>query len=177
MIETLRCRRRALENSAATALIAASMPPMPRPVRIRHALSAYSPVTVVAMNMPTAISTRQPRIVGRRPKRSARPPSRTEPMAMPTSSIDSTKPSAARSIPHSAAMPGDAKLIERTSNPSSALSATVIATTVICRRLIGDSAMTSRGSAIDLLYPVDRAVRITIQIGIRRIHFGDGPRQ
>ena len=45
-----------------------------------------------------------------------------EPTAIPISSIDSTTPSTARSIPHSAAMPGEAKLIASTSKPSSALS-------------------------------------------------------
>ena len=44
-----------------------------------------------------------------------------EPALMPISSIESTMPSTARSMPHSAAMPGDAKLIERTSKPSSAV--------------------------------------------------------
>ena len=36
MMATLTSRRRVFENSAATALIAASMPPMPRPVTIRQ---------------------------------------------------------------------------------------------------------------------------------------------
>ena len=67
---------------------------------------------------------------------------------MPISSIDSTTPSAARSIPHSAAMPGEAKLIESTSNPSSAFRATVIATTSTCCAVIGEWASVSRGSAL-----------------------------
>ena len=65
---------------------------------------------------------------------------------MPISSIDSTMPSAARSMPHSSAMPGDAKLIDSTSKPSRALSATVMATTITCSRLIEELERTSRGS-------------------------------
>ena len=45
-------------------------------------------------------------------------------------------------------MPGDAKLIESTSNPSSALSAMVSATTVTCKVLIGARAMMSLGSVV-----------------------------
>ena len=83
------------------------------------------------MNMPVAITIRHPSIVGRRPILSARLPSRIEPNAMPMSSIDRTMPSAARLMPHSVAMPGEAKLIDITSKPSSALSATVMTTTTI----------------------------------------------
>ena len=43
-------------------------------------------------------------------------------------------------------MPGEAKLIDSTSKPSSAFSAMVIATTAICSRLIGSLAMMSLGS-------------------------------
>ncbi len=168
MIATFRSRRRVFENSATTALIAASMPPMPRPVTIRHTdrsarrastctpNSANSgvtrppryPVDVVTMTMPVAITTRQPSTVGRRPILSARLPRKIEPSAMPISSIDSTKPSAARLIFHSAAMPGDAKLIDSTSKPSSALRAMVIPTMSTCMVLIGDLAMMSRGSVM-----------------------------
>ena len=103
------------------------------------------------MNMPMAMMTRQPSMVGRRPIRSATPPSRIEPNAMPISSIDSTMPSAARLMPHSAAMPGEAKLIDITSKPSSALSAIVSATTAHCRRLIDWLAMMSLGSVVVML--------------------------
>ena len=44
---------------------------------------------------------------------------------MPTSSAESTMPSAARAMPHSAEMPGAAKALDSTSNPSSALSSTI----------------------------------------------------
>ena len=137
MSDTLKCRRCVFENSAATALIAASMPPMPRPVMTRQIERSTSPVTVVAMSMPSDMTARHPRIVGRRPILSATPPSTIEPIAMPMSSIESTMPSAARSIPHSVAMPGEAKLMERMSNPSSAFRAIVMPTTPICSRLIG----------------------------------------
>ena len=66
---------------------------------------------------------------------------------MPISSIDSTMPSAARLMPHSVAMPGEAKLIDITSKPSSALSAIVTATTKICSALMGACLRVSRGSA------------------------------
>ena len=108
--------------------------------------SGTRPVVVVAMNMPPAMTARQPSIVGRRPTRSASPPSSTEPRAMPISSIDSTMPSAARSMPHSAMIPGEAKLIDSTSNPSSALRPMVMPTTATCSRLIGEREMMSRGS-------------------------------
>ena len=67
-------------------------------------------------------------MVGRRPILSATPPSSTEPNAMPNSSMESTQPSVALSMPQSLAMPGEAKLIDRTSNPSSAFSPTVTST-------------------------------------------------
>jgi hypothetical protein len=47
-------------------------------------------------------------------------------------------------------MPGDAKLMDSTSNPSSAFRPTVIATTTTCIRLIADLAMTSRGSVLTI---------------------------
>ena len=97
---------------------------------MRQAESMAMLVAVVAISMPVDITTRQAMTVGLRPMVSATPPSRIEPMAMPMSSIDSTTPSAARSMPHSVAMPGDAKLIDSTSNPSSAFRATVMPTTV-----------------------------------------------
>ena len=100
------------------------------------------------MNMPTTMIVRHKSIVLRRPTRSASRPRNTEPMAMPINSIASTMPSAARSMPHSAAMPGDAKLIDSTSKPSSAFSMTVIATAATCMRLIGDRDISSSGSLL-----------------------------
>ena len=82
---------------------------------------------VVTMYMPVAMTTRQPSTVGRRPILSARPPRKIEPSAMPISSADSTKPSAVGPRPHSARIPGDAKLIDSTSKPSSAFRPMVIA--------------------------------------------------
>jgi hypothetical protein len=69
-----------------------------------------------------------------------------EPNAMPMSSIDSTMPSAARLMPHSVAMPGEAKLIDITSKPSRALSATVMTTTKTWSALMGAFFRMSRGS-------------------------------
>jgi hypothetical protein len=146
MIDTLRCRCFAFENSAAIALIVASIPPIPSPVMTRQIDRSTRPVTVVAMSMPVAMTTRHPSTVGRRPILSARLPRKTDPIAIPISSIDSTMPSAARSMPHSIAMPGEAKLIDVTSKPSSAFSATVMPTTSTCRRVMAELAITSRGS-------------------------------
>jgi hypothetical protein len=100
MIETLRLRRRRFENSAATALIDANMPPMPRPVNTRHVDSSTMVEDCVAMTNPRTMSPRQPSSSRRRPSRSASPPSTMEPTPMPINSIDSTIPNAARSRPH-----------------------------------------------------------------------------
>ena len=56
---------------------------------------------------------------------------------MPINSIDKTIPSAARSIAHSSAIPGAAKLIDSTSNPCSAFSKMHSATATTCSRPIG----------------------------------------
>jgi hypothetical protein len=133
-----RLRPLLLQISAVTALIAASMPPMPSPVSRRQRPSVVGLLAVVARPMPTAITTRQPSTVGRRPNRSAAPPSTIEPKPMPISSIDSTTPSASRPMPHSLAMPGAAKALDSTSNPSSALSAIISTTAIHCRAVIGD---------------------------------------
>ena len=53
--------------------------------------------------------------------------------AMGRNAMESTKPSAVRAIPHSAAIPGEAKLIESTSNPSSAFNAMVMTMTMIAK--------------------------------------------
>ncbi len=139
MRATARLRVRALASSATMALVQASMPPMPRPVTSRITDRETTLNEKVAANIPVAMTTRQSRMVGRRPMRSARPPSSTDPTAMPISSIESTTPNAARSMPHSAAMPGEAKLIASTSKPSSAFSMMHSATAAICRRPMGAS--------------------------------------
>ena len=174
MIATLMSRRFAFENSAATALIAASMPPMPRPVTMRQVArsasrGSTSPATnsentgstmppttkpeEVAMYMPVAMTTRQPSTVGRRPILSASPPRKIEPSAMPMSSADSTKPSACGPRPHSERMPGDAKLIDSTSKPSSAFRKMVIAMMTTCIIVIGDFSSASRGSLCTMSFP------------------------
>jgi hypothetical protein len=134
--------------------MAASTPPMPKPVSTRHNDRSMTPRDVVAMNIPAVITTRQPRIVGRRPILSATPPRNTEPIAMPMSSIDSTIPRAPRSMCHSEAIPGEANAMESTSNPSNAFSPMVIATTMTCRTLIGQADIVARGSmAVFTLMP------------------------
>ena len=137
-----------LENSAACALIAASMPPMPRPVTRRQLDSTTRSLVVVTMNMPAVINNRQPKMVGRRPIRSAMPPRKTEPRHMPHNSIDRIRPSPAMVVFHSTAMPGEAKLIAITSKPSSALSATVSATITYCRRVMAAVSRVARGSLL-----------------------------
>ena len=73
-------------------------------------------------------------MVGLLPILSATPPSKTDPIAMPSNSVDSTQPSVALSIPHSLAMPGAAKLIDRTSKPSMAFNPTVTITAAHCQK-------------------------------------------
>ncbi len=68
--------------------------------------------------------------------------------------IDSTTRSAARSMPHSVATPGVAKLIDSTSKPCSACSAIHIITAVICCGLMrmrqGESRVIIQGSSSSL---------------------------
>jgi hypothetical protein len=84
---------------------------------------------------------------------------------MPMTSIESTMPSAPRSIPHSLAMPGEAKLMDATSKPSNAFSATVIAITRTCRVVIGDRAITSRGS-FDSMDPAETGMGASLGASI-----------
>ena len=122
------------------------MPPMPMPVTNRNANSAGTVYECAAPNMPSAMATRHPRIIGRRPILSATPPSTTEPMAMPSNSVDSTQPRVALSTPQSLAIPGAAKLIDRTSKPSMALRPTVTITTAHCQTRMAPSSMIDLGS-------------------------------
>src|SRR6478735_6090018 len=149
-----------LVDSAVTALVAARMPPMPRPVMKRQIVRLSTPVAAWAMYMPMAMITRQPSIAGLRPTLSATPPRITEPKPMPISSADSTIPSAARSMPHSLVMPGAANALDSTSNPSSALRKTIRKTTIHCRVLIGLSSTT----AIGLLPPAIPAILFILSL-------------
>jgi hypothetical protein len=146
MRETQRWRRLTLENSAVMAVMADSRPPMPRPVITLQIDNSTTLSTVVTMNMPTAIVNRQPNIVLRRPMMSATQPNRMEPAAIPKSSMERTTPRPALSMPHSLAIPVDAKLMDRTSKPSRPFSPTVIAIMKIWSRLIGARSIVSRGS-------------------------------
>ena len=60
---------------------------------------------------------------------------------MPTSSAERTTLSAARWICHSAEMPGAAKALDNTSNPSSAFSRIISTTTIHCLTDMGLSSM------------------------------------
>src|SRR5271167_401389 len=102
--------------------------------------------------MPTVMATRHPRMVGRRPILSATPPSSTEPTAMPTNSIERTQPSVALSSPQSFAIPGEAKLMDRTSNPSMAFRPTVTRTASHWPALIAPRSMTDFGSLPCILF-------------------------
>jgi hypothetical protein len=55
-------------------------------------------------------------------------------------------PSSERGMPHSAEMPGAAKALDSTSNPSFAFNRTMTATTIHIRTVIGLSLTISRGS-------------------------------
>ena len=124
---------------------------MPTPVTKRVANSALTLVACEARYMPEAMTTRQPRMIGRRPRLSAMLPRTTEPAVIPMSSIASTMPRAPREIPHSAAMPGAAKLIASTSKPSRALSAMHKMTAAICRRVIGTSSRIRCASIVSFI--------------------------
>src|SRR6516164_345805 len=139
-------RQRRLESSAAAALIAARVPPIPSPVSSRQGRRSATPREWAAPNMPTAMAMRQPRMVGRRPTLSATPPSSSDPAAMPNSSMERTQPRVALSMPQSRAMPGDAKLIDSTSKPSSAFSPTVTSTASHCALRMAPSSMMDFGS-------------------------------
>ena len=110
-------------------------------------VSSVTALAAWARYMPAAMTTRQNSMAGLRPSRSATPPISTEPKPMPISSAERTTPSASRGTPHSWVMPGAANALDSTSNPSSALSATIKATTIHCRALMGLSSMMMRGSS------------------------------
>jgi hypothetical protein len=61
-----------LENSATTALMPESMPPMPRPVNTRQMESWTGLAAVVAPSMPAAITIKDPSSAGRRQRRPGR---------------------------------------------------------------------------------------------------------
>jgi hypothetical protein len=72
-----------------------------------------------------------------RPMRSAMLPQMTDPSAIPKSSMERTTPSTAWEMDHSLAIPGAAKLMDNTSNPSMPFSAMQSATNAICRQCMG----------------------------------------
>src|SRR6267378_2704638 len=115
--------------------------------------------------MPIAIATRQPRMVGRRPTLSATPPSSNEPSAMPSNSMERTQPSVALSIPQSLAMPGEAKLIDRTSNPSRAFSPTVTSTASHWPTRMASSSMMDFGSLPVMFPPVPGDAVLCVNAG------------
>src|SRR5581483_1782873 len=78
--------------------------------------------------------------------RSATPPRVSDPTAMPMSSIVSTQPSDELLMCHSVEMPGEAKLGDRTTNPSRAFRPMVMTTATICSRAILELAIVWRGS-------------------------------
>ena len=91
-----------------------------------------TPLAMVAAIMPDNIRIRQLKVAALRPSLSATAPRARAPIPMPISSIDSTTPSDALLIPHSAAIPGAAKLMDNKSKPSSAFRKIAMMTTVIC---------------------------------------------
>src|SRR6266853_4548467 len=94
IMEMQRARHLVLENSATTALVQDSIPPIPRPVNTRQMASCPGLEAVVARIIPVTITTRHPNKVGRRTILSASPPRKTEPNAIQISSLDNTIPSA-----------------------------------------------------------------------------------
>ena len=73
---------------------------------------------------------------------------------MPMSSAESMIPSSERGMPHSLVMPGAAKALDSTSNPSSAFRKIISTTTIHWRVLIGFLSTT----AIGLVPPVVTAI-------------------
>lgn len=111
-----RLREALLEVSAVTALVVASMPPIPKPVKSRKKSRDSAPVaTVAAAYMPADMITRQISIVGLRPILSARPPSRMDPTPMPIRSAPSTHPRVEGLRPQSFEKPAEARALESTS--------------------------------------------------------------
>src|SRR4051812_27438350 len=104
-----RLRHFLLENSATTALVQESIPPIPKPVTRRQIDNCTGLPDVVAPSMPAIITVMHAKSVGRLPILSARPPRSTDPKPMPINSIESTTPSAAGATPHSLAIPELAK--------------------------------------------------------------------
>ena len=141
MIAMAKARLRRFDSSAATALIAASMPPMPSPVTKRQIDRPCGLLAEVAMIMPAVMISRHASVVRRRPITSVIPPRISDPPIMPHSSIDRTTPSASRLTCHSAEMPGAAKALASTSKPSSALSPMVMITAAHCRRCMRPCSM------------------------------------
>src|SRR5436853_4813881 len=123
--------------------------------------------------MPIAMATRHPRMVGRRPILSATTPSSSEPSAMPSNSMERTQPSVALPMPQSFAMPGDAKLIDRTSNPSSAFSPTVTSTASHWPTRMAPSAMMDFGSLPVMFPPVLGDAVLFVNAGQQLDQLGD----
>ena len=71
---------------------------------------------------------------------------------MPTNSIDSTQPSVAWFSPQSFAIPGEAKLMDRTSNPSMALRPTVTRTASHWPALMAPRSMIDFGALSCMLF-------------------------
>src|SRR5215472_7899191 len=116
---------------------------------------------------------RQPRVVGRRPTLAAPPPSSSEPAAMPNSSMESTQPRVALSMCQSRAMPGDAKLIDSTSKPSSAFSPTVTSTASHCALPMTPSSMIDFGSVPAMFPPCPPKRLLLVNAGEQLDQLGD----
>ncbi len=78
---------------------------------------------------------------------------------MPSNSIDRIQPSTAGPRPQSFAMPGEAKLIDRTSKPSSALSPMVMTTAIHCAEFIGPCSIIDCASLSVMKPPLGRQRR------------------
>ncbi len=124
-------RRRADAYSTTSVPVQLVMPPTPKPVTMRDTPSTATDSAPTESSMPALISTRHPKIIVRRPNRSASGETTSAPSVMPRRLALSNAPSRSGPKSHSLAIAGAVSDIASTSTPSTKLMAAQIATTVI----------------------------------------------
>ena len=127
------------EYSAVMTPTLANMPPMPMPVIARRMPSCTAFCVAAEPSIPTLITSRHSRMMGCRPKRSAKGARKREPAAIPKRPALNSKPSWAPVSFHSAEMGAAVNAMTSTSKPSSMMSMTQTATATHWKRLISPS--------------------------------------
>jgi hypothetical protein len=92
--------------SAVSAMVLDMAPPMPSPVSSRNTTSDSTDQAFAVSSEPRPKISGHTMSTGRRPRRSASGPNTSAPIIIPTSPLDSTGPSAARSTWNSARSAG-----------------------------------------------------------------------